>query len=115
MILLHLRTLKSNHFLAFVDCKSATIFRTISLNSVISADILVFHLFSHMTLFFRWGNIEFPMPFGRVLSATERFIHGLDEKVYISLYKMFQSLLNLLRDFNFKREEDVLLLNYVET
>jgi hypothetical protein len=29
----------------------------------------------------RWGNIEFPLPFGRVMSATESFIHGLDEKV----------------------------------
>ncbi|KAE9445186.1 hypothetical protein C3L33_22917, partial [Rhododendron williamsianum] len=30
-----------------------------------------------------WGNIEFPMPFGRVMSPTENFIHGLDEKVQI--------------------------------
>lgn len=30
---------------------------------------------------FRWGNIEFPLPFGRVMSPTESFIHGLDEKV----------------------------------
>ncbi|MQL98301.1 hypothetical protein Taro_031006, partial [Colocasia esculenta] len=29
--------------------------------------------------FKKWGNIEFPLPFGRVLSATESFIHGLDE------------------------------------
>lgn len=29
----------------------------------------------------RWGNIEFPMPFGRVLSPTESFVHSLDEKV----------------------------------
>lgn len=29
----------------------------------------------------RWGNIEFPLPFGRVMSSTETFIHGLDEKV----------------------------------
>lgn len=29
----------------------------------------------------RWGSIEFPMPFGRVMSPTESFIHGLDEKV----------------------------------
>ncbi|PPR91951.1 hypothetical protein GOBAR_AA28731 [Gossypium barbadense] len=28
-----------------------------------------------------WGNIEFPLPFGRVMSATESYIHGLDEKV----------------------------------
>ncbi|XP_020572507.1 ATP-citrate synthase alpha chain protein 2 isoform X2 [Phalaenopsis equestris] len=30
--------------------------------------------------FKKWGDIEFPMPFGRVMSATETFIHGLDEK-----------------------------------
>ncbi|CAL5416073.1 unnamed protein product [Camellia sinensis] len=29
---------------------------------------------------FRWGDIEFPLPFGRVLSPTESFIHSLDEK-----------------------------------
>ena len=29
----------------------------------------------------RWGSIEFPMPFGRVMSPTESFIHSLDEKV----------------------------------
>lgn len=34
-----------------------------------------------LLLFRRWGNIEFPMPFGRVMSPTETFIHGLDEKV----------------------------------
>ncbi|CAK8537059.1 unnamed protein product [Lathyrus sativus] len=33
----------------------------------------------------RWGNIEFPLPFGRVMSATESFIHGLDEKTSASL------------------------------
>jgi hypothetical protein len=32
----------------------------------------------------RWGGIEFPLPFGRVLSPTESFIHELDEKVLIS-------------------------------
>uniref|UniRef100_A0A0E0RC63 ATP citrate synthase n=1 Tax=Oryza rufipogon TaxID=4529 RepID=A0A0E0RC63_ORYRU len=30
--------------------------------------------------FKKWGNIEFPLPFGRVLSSTEGFIHDLDEK-----------------------------------
>lgn len=30
--------------------------------------------------FKKWGNIEFPLPFGRVLSPTESFIHTLDEK-----------------------------------
>ncbi|CAL5354856.1 unnamed protein product [Camellia sinensis] len=31
--------------------------------------------------FKKWGDIEFPLPFGRVLSPTESFIHSLDEKV----------------------------------
>ncbi|XP_020572506.1 ATP-citrate synthase alpha chain protein 2 isoform X1 [Phalaenopsis equestris] len=35
--------------------------------------------------FKKWGDIEFPMPFGRVMSATETFIHGLDEKTSASL------------------------------
>ncbi|XP_043707646.1 ATP-citrate synthase alpha chain protein 1 isoform X1 [Telopea speciosissima] len=35
--------------------------------------------------FKKWGNIEFPMPFGRVMSPTERFVHGLDEKTSASL------------------------------
>ncbi|XP_027341222.1 ATP-citrate synthase alpha chain protein 1-like [Abrus precatorius] len=35
--------------------------------------------------FKKWGNIEFPMPFGRVMSSTEAFIHGLDEKTSASL------------------------------
>ena len=30
----------------------------------------------------RWGKIEFPMPFGRVMSATEALVHELDEKVH---------------------------------
>ncbi|CAL5336490.1 unnamed protein product [Camellia sinensis] len=30
--------------------------------------------------FKKWGVIEFPLPFGRVLSPTESFIHSLDEK-----------------------------------
>ncbi|KAF7140932.1 hypothetical protein RHSIM_Rhsim06G0118800 [Rhododendron simsii] len=33
--------------------------------------------------YFVGGNIEFPMPFGRVMSPTKNFIHGLDEKVQI--------------------------------
>ncbi|KAL2543211.1 ATP-citrate synthase alpha chain protein 2 [Abeliophyllum distichum] len=36
--------------------------------------------------FKKWGNIEFPMPFGRVMSATESFIHGLDEKDEFGLW-----------------------------
>ncbi|CAJ1958299.1 unnamed protein product [Sphenostylis stenocarpa] len=35
--------------------------------------------------FKKWGNIEFPLPFGRVMSNTEAFIHGLDEKTSASL------------------------------
>ncbi|CAN0893099.1 ATP-citrate synthase alpha chain protein 1 [Linum grandiflorum] len=35
--------------------------------------------------FKKWGNIEFPLPFGRVMSDTESFIHGLDEKTSASL------------------------------
>ncbi|KAA3472585.1 ATP-citrate synthase alpha chain protein 2 [Gossypium australe] len=35
--------------------------------------------------FNKWGNIEFPLPFGRVLSSTESFIHSLDEKTSASL------------------------------
>ncbi|KAH1195808.1 ATP-citrate synthase alpha chain protein 3 [Glycine max] len=35
--------------------------------------------------FNKWGNIEFPLPFGRVLSPTESFIHSLDDKTSASL------------------------------
>ncbi|WVZ13197.1 hypothetical protein V8G54_017727 [Vigna mungo] len=35
--------------------------------------------------FKKWGDIEFPLPFGRVMTATESFIHGLDEKTSASL------------------------------
>ncbi|KAJ6431138.1 hypothetical protein OIU84_018603 [Salix udensis] len=35
--------------------------------------------------FKKWSNIEFPMPFGRVMSPTESFVHGLDEKTSASL------------------------------
>ncbi|XP_073144336.1 ATP-citrate synthase alpha chain protein 1-like [Henckelia pumila] len=35
--------------------------------------------------FKKWGNIEFPMPFGRVMSPTESFVHKLDEKTGASL------------------------------
>ncbi|XP_028055391.1 ATP-citrate synthase alpha chain protein 3-like [Camellia sinensis] len=34
--------------------------------------------------FKKWGVIEFPLPFGRVLSPTESFIHSLDEKVIVA-------------------------------
>ncbi|KAG6498928.1 hypothetical protein ZIOFF_038681 [Zingiber officinale] len=35
--------------------------------------------------FKKWGNIDFPLPFGRVLSSTETFVHELDEKTSASL------------------------------
>ncbi|XP_071932484.1 ATP-citrate synthase alpha chain protein 2 isoform X2 [Coffea arabica] len=35
--------------------------------------------------FKKWGMIEFPLPFGRVLSSTESFVHTLDEKTSASL------------------------------
>ncbi|XP_027939159.1 ATP-citrate synthase alpha chain protein 2 isoform X1 [Vigna unguiculata] len=35
--------------------------------------------------FNKWGDIEFPLPFGRVLSPTESFIHSLDDKTSASL------------------------------
>ncbi|KAE9593728.1 putative ATP citrate synthase [Lupinus albus] len=35
--------------------------------------------------FNKWGNIEFPLPFGRVLSPAESFIHSFDEKTSASL------------------------------
>ncbi|KAL4198745.1 hypothetical protein AMTRI_Chr03g141590 [Amborella trichopoda] len=35
--------------------------------------------------FKKWGKIEFPLPFGRVMSHTESFVHGLDEKTSASL------------------------------
>lgn len=35
--------------------------------------------------FKKWGGVEFPMPFGRVMSPTESFIHSLDEKTSASL------------------------------
>uniref|UniRef100_A0A0C9S7A8 ATP citrate synthase n=1 Tax=Wollemia nobilis TaxID=56998 RepID=A0A0C9S7A8_9CONI len=35
--------------------------------------------------FKKWGNIEFPMPFGRVMSPAESAIHSMDEKTSASL------------------------------
>ncbi|KAJ8424611.1 hypothetical protein Cgig2_009671 [Carnegiea gigantea] len=35
--------------------------------------------------FNKWADIEFPLPFGRVLSPTESYIHSLDEKTSASL------------------------------
>lgn len=35
--------------------------------------------------FKKWGDIEFPLPFGRVMTPTESFIHSLDEKTSASL------------------------------
>eukprot|EP00252_Welwitschia_mirabilis_P013184 TRINITY_DN29103_c0_g1_i1.p1 TRINITY_DN29103_c0_g1~~TRINITY_DN29103_c0_g1_i1.p1 ORF type:complete len:424 (+),score=116.37 TRINITY_DN29103_c0_g1_i1:461-1732(+) len=35
--------------------------------------------------FKKWGDIEFPMPFGRVMSPAESAIHAMDEKTSASL------------------------------
>jgi ATP citrate (pro-S)-lyase len=35
--------------------------------------------------FQKWGNVEFPLPFGRTMSLAERHIHSLDEKTGASL------------------------------
>ncbi|CAN6548529.1 unnamed protein product [Malus baccata var. baccata] len=35
--------------------------------------------------FNKWGSVEFPLPFSRVLSPTETFIHSLDERTSASL------------------------------
>ncbi|KAF3340510.1 ATP-citrate synthase alpha chain protein 3-like protein [Carex littledalei] len=35
--------------------------------------------------FKKWGGLEFPLPFGRVLNPAESFIHRLDEKTSASL------------------------------
>ncbi|XP_078169242.1 ATP-citrate synthase alpha chain protein 3 [Carex rostrata] len=35
--------------------------------------------------FKKWGDIEFPLPFGRVLNPAESYINGLDEKTSASL------------------------------
>ncbi|KAG5625908.1 hypothetical protein H5410_011126 [Solanum commersonii] len=48
-------------------------------------DLLNSLLLYHPLCLVRWGSIEFPLPFGRVLSPTESFIHSLDEKTSASL------------------------------
>ncbi|KAJ4775946.1 hypothetical protein LUZ62_014633 [Rhynchospora pubera] len=35
--------------------------------------------------FKKWGGVEFPLPFGRVMNPAESFIHQLDEKTSASL------------------------------
>ncbi|GLJ10281.1 hypothetical protein SUGI_0125380 [Cryptomeria japonica] len=35
--------------------------------------------------FKKWGNIEFPLPFGRVMSPAEDLVHNMDEKTSASL------------------------------
>ncbi|KAI5061273.1 hypothetical protein GOP47_0023778 [Adiantum capillus-veneris] len=35
--------------------------------------------------FQKWGNIEFPLPFGRVMSPAEQLVYGMDEKTSASL------------------------------
>lgn len=33
----------------------------------------------------KWGDIEFPLPFGRTLTSAEEFVHSMDEKTGASL------------------------------
>lgn len=35
--------------------------------------------------FQKWGNVEFPLPFGRVMSPSEQLVYGMDEKTSASL------------------------------
>lgn len=35
----------------------------------------------HLPLQCRWGNLDFPLPFGRTMTAAEERIHEMDEKV----------------------------------
>lgn len=70
-------------FCLFIITFSALLFgQSYMMQSNVSS-VLAYHFQHHLTHSncFRWGNIEFPMPFGRVMSPTEKFIHGLDEKV----------------------------------
>jgi len=71
MTQLHSRTSRSN-FLASTNLYYKFYFKCLILHVKLIKTCVATH---------RWGNIEFPLPFGRVLSPTESFIHGLDEKV----------------------------------
>ena len=33
----------------------------------------------------KWGDVEFPLPFGRTMSSQERYVHSLDEQTGASL------------------------------
>ncbi len=33
----------------------------------------------------RWGDLEFPLPFGRTMTAAEEYVHELDSKTGASL------------------------------
>ena len=70
MTLLHSRTSRSR-------------FNAVSLIIILSNIVSLESLMFIYMLMCRWGNIEFPLPFGRVLRPTENFIHKLDEKVAI--------------------------------
>ncbi|KAG6537976.1 hypothetical protein ZIOFF_003079 [Zingiber officinale] len=48
-------------------------------------DTAAFKNFNNSEKLFRWGDIEFPLPFGRVLNPAESYIHRLDEKTSASL------------------------------
>lgn len=69
MTLLHSRTSKS--IILLYRCS------TCSMSRMHITDYYTITMLSS----FRWDNIEFPLPFGRVLNPTESFIHSLDEKV----------------------------------
>ena len=77
----------------------------------------------------RWGNIEFPMPFGRVMKPTEGFIHGLDEKVLLidasgfetlrktfngrsNLYATYKSILSVSYSCVFPSKLEIALVKY---
>ena len=38
-----------------------------------------------MPCLFRWGDLEFPLPFGRSMTAAEEYVHDLDSKTGASL------------------------------
>nr|CAD1838362.1 unnamed protein product [Ananas comosus var. bracteatus] len=49
-------------------------------------DTAAFKNFKKYAILTLMGDIEFPMPFGRVMSPTESFVHKLDEKCFFEVY-----------------------------
>lgn len=43
----------------------------------------------------RWGDIEFPLPFGRTMTPAEERIHGMDEKVLYQFACSLRCMLNV--------------------